>query len=161
MSIIVLFSAKLVSFRETSKYFICFFSADLVFSLKTLRTHTPCTAPSFYETPDEEEWWEKVYMSEPMQPYTIEEIDAMIDAGERDFAEGRYRDARQAIADLRAEFARRDAKKSKLELDLAESRCYYHSLVLTISRGFHPRPHSFRPISTYFPLVIILQFHRE
>lgn len=89
--------------------------------MKTLHTYTPCTAPSCYEAPDEEEWWEKVYMAEPMQPYTIEEINAMIDAGERDFAEGRYRDARQAIADLRAEFARKDAKKSKLELELAEA----------------------------------------
>lgn len=32
------------------------------------------------------------YKQEPLKPYTMEEIDAMIDQGERDLAEGRYRD---------------------------------------------------------------------
>ena len=87
--------------------------------MKTLQTHTPCTTPSSFEVPDEEEWWEKVYMAEPMQPYTIKEINAMIDAGERDFAEGRYMEASEMIAKLRAKFAQRDAIKAAMRTDVA------------------------------------------
>jgi predicted transcriptional regulator len=63
---------------------------------------------------DDDEWWKKAYLAEPVEPYTTEEINAMIEEGERDFAEGRSFEASEVIAELRAEFARELEMEHKL-----------------------------------------------
>ena len=63
----------------------------------------------------EEEEWEKEYMSQPMKPYTMDEIYDMLAQSERDFAEGRYQEAHEAIAELRAKYARADAMEAEFE----------------------------------------------
>ncbi len=65
----------------------------------------------------EEEEWEKEYMSQPMKPYTMEEIYDMLAQSERDFAEGRYRDVFEAIAELREKYARRNALAAEMEMN--------------------------------------------
>ena len=69
----------------------------------------------------EEEEWEKEYMSQPMKPYTMEEIEARLAQSAKDIAEGRCRDAFEAIAEFKAEFARKKAMETKTELELAEA----------------------------------------
>jgi hypothetical protein len=60
-----------------------------------------------------------------LPPYTMEEIYERLAQSERDYADGRFMDAKQAIAELRAKFARKDAMKkslhSEVELELAEA----------------------------------------
>ena len=46
----------------------------------------------------------------PMKPYTMDEINAMIDQGERDIAEGRTHDFDEAMDELEREFAEEDRK---------------------------------------------------
>ena len=69
----------------------------------------------------EEEEWEDT--SQLMPPYTMEEIEARLAQSERDFAEGRYMDAFEFLAELRAEFAREDAMEAAMEMnqELAEA----------------------------------------
>ena len=71
----------------------------------------------------EEEEWEKEYMSRPMKPYTMEEIYDMLAQSERDFAEGRYRDVFEAIAQLREKYAHRNALAAEMGMnqELAEA----------------------------------------
>ncbi len=47
--------------------------------------------------------------SEPLKPYTIEELHERIAQSERDFAEGRYMDFDDFVQKLEAEFAAEDA----------------------------------------------------
>ena len=71
----------------------------------------------------EEEEWEKEYMSQPMKPYTMEEIEARLAQSAKDYAEGRCQDAFEAFEELRAEFAREDAMEAEMEMnqELAEA----------------------------------------
>ncbi len=71
----------------------------------------------------EEEWWEKEYMSRPMKPYTMEEIEARLAQSAKDYAEGRFQDAFEAFAELKAELDREDALEAAMEMnqELAEA----------------------------------------
>ena len=53
---------------------------------------------------------------EQLKPYTMEEINAMIDEGERQIANGEYVDFDEAMAELEREFAEEDRK-----LEMAEA----------------------------------------
>lgn len=68
---------------------------------------------------------EEIANEDLLPPYTMEEIYERLAQSERDYAEGRFMDAKQAIAELRAKFARKDAMKkslhSEVELELAEA----------------------------------------
>ena len=82
-----------------------------------MKTTEPITARDYWNLvrkTDEDELREKAYLAEPVEPYTTEEINAMIEEGERDFAEGRSFEASEVIAELRAEFARELEMEHKL-----------------------------------------------
>ena len=83
-------------------------------------TTTPQDA-AFMDYDDDEE----IANEDLLPPYTMEEIYERLAQSERDYAEGRFMDAKQAIAELRAKFARKDAMKkslhSEVELELAEA----------------------------------------
>ena len=64
---------------------------------------------------------EEIANEDLLPPYTMEEIYERLAQSERDYAEGRFMDAKQAIAELRAEFAREDAMEAEMELELAEA----------------------------------------
>lgn len=51
----------------------------------------------------------------PMQPYTTDEINAMIDQSERDITEGRVYDFDEALDELEKEFAKEDREFSMAE----------------------------------------------
>lgn len=107
--------------------------------MKTLRTHTPCTAPSYLELVqrtavvdevedkssaaqyNEEDFDDVDFSPAPedlLPPYTMEEIYEQFARSERDFAEGRYMEASDMIAKLRAKFAQRDAMKATIRTDV-------------------------------------------
>jgi len=50
-----------------------------------------------------------------LPPYTMEEIYERLAQSERDYAEGRFMDAKQALDELRAEFAREDAMEAQVK----------------------------------------------
>ena len=82
-----------------------------------MKTTEPVNTRNYWnlvQKTDDDEWWKKAYMAEPVEPYTTEEINAMIEEGERDFAEGRSFEASEVIAELRAEFARELEMEHKL-----------------------------------------------
>ena len=64
----------------------------------------------------EDIWWLTEELTpraeENLPPYTREEIDAMIDEAERDFAEGRYMDADEFMDQLEAQFAAEEAAEA-------------------------------------------------
>ena len=64
----------------------------------------------------EEDEWEDEDTSQLMPPYTMEEIEARLAQSEKDIAEGRCRDAFEAIAEFKANFARKKAMETELEL---------------------------------------------
>lgn len=45
----------------------------------------------------------------PLTPYTMEEINAMIDEGERQFAEGKWQDSEEMLRELEEEFEREES----------------------------------------------------
>ena len=57
---------------------------------------------------------EEIASEDLLPPYTMEEIYERLAQSERDYAEGRFMDAKQAIAELRAEFARELEMEHKL-----------------------------------------------
>ena len=48
----------------------------------------------------------------PLTPYTMDEIKAMIDEGERQFAEGKWQDSEDMFRGLEEEFERERSKKN-------------------------------------------------
>lgn len=81
-----------------------------------MKTTEPVNTRNYWnlvQKTDDDESWTKAYLAEPVEPYTTEEINAMIEEGERDFAEGRSFEASEVIAELRVEFAREDAMKAQ------------------------------------------------
>ena len=68
---------------------------------------------------EEDEWWEKTYMAEPVEPYTMEEIYAMIAQGEKDIAEGRFMEASEMMRKLRNKHASKAATKETMNYEMA------------------------------------------
>ncbi len=79
-------------------------------------TTTPQDAAIMDDDDDEE-----IASEDLLPPYTMEEIYERLAQSERDYAEGRFMDAKQALDELRAEFAREDAMEAEMELELAEA----------------------------------------
>lgn len=79
-------------------------------------TATPQDA-AIMDDDDEEE----IANEDLLPPYTMEEIYERLAQSERDYAEGRFMDAKQALDELRAEFAREDVMEAEMELELAEA----------------------------------------
>ena len=79
-------------------------------------TATPQDAAVMDDDDDEE-----IANEDLLPPYTMEEIYERLAQSERDYAEGRFMDAKQALDELRAEFAREDAMEAEMELELAEA----------------------------------------
>lgn len=48
-------------------------------------------------------------MKEQLPPYTMEEINAMIDEGERQFSEGKWQDSEEMLRELEEEFEREES----------------------------------------------------
>ena len=88
------------------------------------KTDDDATTPQDTAIMDDDED-EEIANEDLLPPYTMEEIYERLAQSERDYAEGRFMDAKQAIAELRAKFARKDAMKkslhSEVELELAEA----------------------------------------
>ena len=68
---------------------------------------------------EDDEWWEKAYMAEPVEPYTMEEIYAMIAQGEKDIAEGRFMEASEMMRKLRNKHASKAATKETMNYEMA------------------------------------------
>ena len=84
------------------------------------KTDDDTTTPQDTAIMDDDED-EEIANEDLLPPYTMEEIYERLAQSERDYAEGRFMDAKQAIAELRAEFAREDAMEAEMELELAEA----------------------------------------
>lgn len=68
---------------------------------------------------------EEIANEDLLPPYTMEEIYERLAQSERDYAEGRYQLLSDALDELSAKFARKDAMKkamtTNMELELAEA----------------------------------------
>jgi len=68
---------------------------------------------------EDEEWWEKAYMAEPVEPYTMEEIYERLARSEKDIADGRHRPFAEAMADFWANHARKKTMNAETEQEFA------------------------------------------
>ena len=78
-----------------------------------MKTTEPITARNYWNLVQETDDEEEITNEDLLPPYTMEEIYERLAQSERDYAEGRFMDAKQALDELRAEFAREDAMKTQ------------------------------------------------
>lgn len=78
-----------------------------------MKTTDSITARDYWNLVQETDDEEEIANEDLLPPYTMEEIYERLAQSERDYAEGRFMDAKQAIAELRGEFAREDAMKTQ------------------------------------------------
>ena len=77
------------------------------------KTDDDSTTPQNTAIMDDDD--EDIANEDLLPPYTMEEIYERLAQSERDYAEGRFMDAKQALDELRAEFAREDAMEVQVK----------------------------------------------
>ena len=77
------------------------------------KTDDDSTTPQNTDIMDDDD--EDIANEDLLPPYTMEEIYERLAQSERDYAEGRFMDAKQALDELRAEFAREDAMEVQVK----------------------------------------------
>ena len=78
-----------------------------------MKTTDSITARDYWNLVQETDDEEEIANEDLLPPYTMEEIYERLAQSERDYAEGRFMDAKKALDELRAEFAREDAMKTQ------------------------------------------------
>lgn len=78
-----------------------------------MKTTDSITARDYWNLVQETDDEEEIANEDLLPPYTMEEIYERLAQSERDYAEGRFMDAKKALDELRGEFAREDAMKAQ------------------------------------------------
>lgn len=66
---------------------------------------------------ENDDWWIEEMWKQPVEPYTMEEIKAMIDESERQIAIGQVQDFGEALDEIKTRIALKE--KNKLEMSMS------------------------------------------